>query len=74
MEPAPIPRGTAHRQSQRKPWEQENPNNAIAVSVVETAVTFAVPSLAMTFVLKRLEITVPVEIIAEIKLAYETGT
>lgn len=43
----------------------------MAVRVVEIAVTFAVPSLAMTFVLKRLEMTVPAEIIAEIKLAYE---
>lgn len=46
----------------------------MAVRVVEIAVTFAVPSLAMTFVLKRLEMTVPAEIIAEIKLAYEIGT
>ena len=69
MDPAPIPRGTAHRQSQRKLWEQENPNNAIAVRLVEIAVTFAVPSLAITFVLKRLEMTVPVEMITETKLA-----
>lgn len=68
------PQGTAHRQSQRKLCEQEKPNNAMAVRVVEIAVTFAVPSLAMTFVLKRLEMTVPAEIIAEIKLAYEIGT
>ena len=55
MEPAPIPRGTAQRQSQRKLCEQEKPANAAAVRAVERAVTFAVPSFAMTFVLKRLE-------------------
>lgn len=58
----------------RKSCEHEKPNNAIAVRLVEIAVTFAVPSLAMIFVLNRLEITVPEEIITEIKLAYETGT
>ena len=74
MEPAPIPSGIAQMQNHRKFCEQENPSSAAAVSPVEMAVTFAVPRFAIIFVLKRLETTVPPEMTAETKLAYETGT
>lgn len=64
-----MPKGIAQMQSQQKFCEQEKPSNATAVRLVDIAVTFAVPNLAITFVLKRLERTVPEEIITEIMLA-----
>lgn len=74
MDPAPIPRGMAQTQSQRKWFEQENPSRAAAVKALEKAETLAVPKAAMILVLKRLERTVQLDTVAEIKLTYETGT
>lgn len=66
MEPAPSPKGTAHIHNQIKSCEQENPRRAMAAIVVLIAVTLAVPNLAINLELERLDITVPMEMTAEI--------
>lgn len=55
----------AHRHSAAKEWLTEKPNRATAVVSTLSAVTLPVPSRLVSRSLCRLEITVPMEMIAE---------
>ena len=55
----------AQKQSVQNEWDAENPNRAMAVSMVLMAVTLPVPNLRVRRSLCRLETMVPQEMIIE---------
>jgi hypothetical protein len=61
--PAPSPYGTAHKQSQIKEFDTENPNNAAAVINTLIAVTSPAPSFLVSLSDRRLDTIVPPAII-----------
>lgn len=73
MAPAPNPKGIAQRINSQKLPLKENPSRATAVSAVLNADTRAVPNRRITWLLIRLETTVPQDVVTVTKLAKEMG-